>query len=1040
MNISRIFIERPVLTTLFMAALVIFGVFGYFNLPVSDLPNVDFPTIQVNASLPGADPDTMASGIAAPLENQFSTIAGIDSMTSSSSQGNTNITIQFSLDRNIDSAAQDVQAAISAAQRQLPRSMPQPPTFRKVNPADFPIMFLAMHSETVNRTAIDEYAETLLARQLSTINGVAQVSVFGASKYAVRIQADPDALAARQIGIDSVTNAVASSNVNQATGSINGAVQAQTIHTDGQLNNAAEFDRQIIAFRNGAPIRLKDVAHTLDGLENPYGGSWFRNNRIIALAINRQPGSNTVGVINAIKAVLPKFEEGLPPAVKLEVMYDQSVNIRNSIEDVQTTLLIAGALVVGVIFIFLRRLSATIIPSLALPIAVIGTFAGMSAFGFNLDNLSLMALTLSVGFVVDDAIVMLENIVRHIEMGEKPYEAALKGSSEIGFTILSMTISLAAVFIPIVFMGGIVGRLLHEFAVTIILAILCSGIISVTLTPMLCARILKDEHGQKHNAFYRWSENTFNAMQDTYNRTLTWSLNHRRVILGLFVLSVVVSGLLFSVMQQDFLPADDNGRLGGQIQAQNGTSSAQMYKYLDEVSRVVNADPNVAGVFGQIPGGNGTAGSNSAFMNIIVLKPLKDRKLSADQIIRELRPKLNRFPGVNVFLVNPPTIRIGGRGSRSQYQYTMQALDQKELQDVSGRLMAQMKSMPAFVDVNSDLDAVMPAVQVKINRDRAAVLGVTAQQIETALGSAFGGTQISQINTSSNQYQVIVELLPKFQNSPQALQRLYITSNTGQLVPLSAVTDIRAGTQPLSVNHSGEVPAVTISFDLPPGKTLSDAVTAIRDANVAVGVPDSVTASFQGTAAAFQSSTQNMGMLLLIAIIVVYIILGILYESFIHPLTILSGLPSAALGALLTLFIVGLPLTLYAFVGMIMLIGIVKKNAIMMIDFALERQRSSNITPEQAIYEAALTRFRPIMMTTMAAMMGTLPIALGLGAGAESRRPLGLCVAGGLLLSQLLTLYITPVIYTYLDRLGSRFSIYGKKRGGSAPHAPAPAE
>jgi len=1037
MNISKIFIERPVLTTLFMAALVIFGVFGYSTLPVSDLPNVDFPTIQVNASLPGADPDTMASGVAAPLENQFSTIAGIDSMTSTSQQGFTNITIQFSLDRNIDSAAQDVQAAISAAQRQLPRSMPQPPTFRKVNPADFPIMFLAMHSETVNRTAIDEYAETLLARQLSTIAGVAQVSVFGASKYAVRIQADPDALAARQIGIDSVTAAVAQSNVNQATGSINGSLQAQTIHTDGQLNNATEFNRQIIAYRNGAPIRLKDVATTLDGLENPYGGSWFRNNRIIALAINRQPGSNTVGVIDAIKAVLPKFQEGLPPSVKLEVMYDQSVNIRNSIEDVQTTLLIAGALVVGVIFIFLRRLSATIIPSLALPIAVIGTFAGMSAFGFNLDNLSLMALTLSVGFVVDDAIVMLENIVRHIEHGEKPYEAAMKGSAEIGFTILSMTISLAAVFIPIVFMGGIVGRLLHEFAVTIILAILCSGIISVTLTPMLCARILKDEHGQKHNAFYRWSENTFNAMQDAYNRTLTWSLNHRRVILGLFVLSVVASGVLFSVMQQDFLPADDNGRLSGQIQAQNGTSSAQMYKYLDEVSRVVNADPNVEGVFGQIPGGNGTAGSNSAFMNIIVLKPLKERKLSADQIIRELRPKLNRFPGINVFLVNPPTIRIGGRGSRSQYQYTMQALDQKELQDVSGRLMTQMKSMPAFVDVNSDLDAVMPAVQVKINRDRAAALGVTAQQIETALGSAFGGTQISQINTSSNQYQVIVELLPKFQNSPQALQRLYITSSTGQLVPLSAVTEIRAGTQPLSVNHSGEVPAVTISFDLPPGKTLSDAVTAVREASVLVGVPDSVTASFQGTAAAFQSSTQNMGMLLFIAMIVVYIILGILYESFIHPLTILSGLPSAAVGALLTLFIVGMPLTLYAFVGMIMLIGIVKKNAIMMIDFALERQRSTNMSPEQAIYEAALTRFRPIMMTTMAAMMGTLPIALGLGAGAESRRPLGLCVAGGLLLSQLLTLYITPVIYTYLDRLGSRFSIFGKKKGSAAP---APAE
>ena len=1038
MNISRIFIERPVFTTLLMAALVIFGVFGYFSLPVSDLPNVDFPTIQVSASLPGADPDTMASGVAAPLENQFSTIAGIDNMTSRSMQGFTNVTIQFTLDRNIDAAAQDVQAAISAAQRQLPRSMPQPPTFRKVNPADFPVMFISMSSDTIYRTALDEYAETLLARQLSTVNGVAQVGVFGNSKYAVRIQADPDALATRQIGIDTLSNAVAAANVNQATGALNGNIQSQTIHTDGQLNNAAEFNNQIIAYRDGAPVRLKDVARTLDGLENPYGGSWYKNHRTIGLAISRQPGSNTVGVIDAIKAILPHFKEGLPPSVKLEVMYDQSINIRNSIEDVQTTLLIAGALVVGVIFVFLRRVSATIIPSLALPIAVIATFAGMSAFGYSLDNLSLMALTLSVGFVVDDAIVMLENIVRHIEHGEKPYEAAMRGSSEIGFTILSMTISLAAVFIPIVFMGGIVGRLLHEFAVTIILAILCSGIISVTLTPMLCARILRDEHGVQHNAFYRFSENTFNWMQNTYNRTLTWSLNHRRVILLVFVLSILASGGLFTIMQQDFLPSDDNGRLTGQIQAQNGTSPDQMYKYLDQVSRVINADPNVEGVFSQIPGGNGTAGSNSAFLNIIVLKPLKERKLSADQIIRELRPKLNRFPGINVFITNPPTIRIGGRGSRSQYQYTMQSLDQKELQDVSGRLMDQMRKMSAFVDVNSDLDDAMPAVQVRINRDRAAALGVSAQQIETALGEAFSGTQISQINTSANQYQVIVELLPKFQSNPQALQRLYITSNTGQLVPLNAVTTIYNGTQPLSVNHSGEVPAATISFDLPPGKTLSDAVTAIRDASIMVGVPDSVQASFQGTAAAFQSSTQNMGMLLLIAMIVVYIILGILYESFIHPLTILSGLPSAAVGALLTLYLVGLPLTLYAFVGMIMLIGIVKKNAIMMIDFALERQRSSDISPEQAIYEAALTRFRPIMMTTMAAMMGTMPIALGLGAGADSRRPLGLCVAGGLLLSQLLTLYITPVIYTYLDRLGDRFSVFGKSK--PAPHAPAPAE
>jgi len=1037
MNISRIFIERPVLTTLAMAALVIFGIFGYASLPVSDLPNVDFPTITVNAGLPGADPDTMASGVAAPLENQFSTIAGIDSMTSSSRQGGTSITIQFTLDRNIDSAAQDVQAAISAATRQLPRAMPSPPTFRKVNPADFPVMFIALTSDTIARSALNEYAETLLARQISTISGVADVSVFGNSKYAVRVQADPDALAARQIGIDTLSNAVSSSNVNLATGALNGSVQSSTIHANGQLNSAAEFNNQVIAYRNGSPVRLKDVGKAIDGYQNPFGGSWFRGKQAIVLSISRQPGSNTVAVIARVREILPHFQEGLPKAVHLEVIYDRSHNIRDAINDVQLTLLIAAVLVVGVIFIFLRRVTATLIPSLALPIAVVATFAGMSVMGFSLDNLSLMALTLSVGFVVDDAIVMLENIVRHIEHGEKPYEAAMKGSVEIGFTILSMTVSLAAVFIPIVFMGGIVGRLLHEFAVTIIIAILFSGVISVTLTPMLCARILKSEEGQSRNFFYRWSEDGFNAMAGAYQRTLAWSLAHRPVILGVFVASIVASIALFAVMPQDFLPADDGGRLTGQIQAQNGTSSPQMQRYLEEVTRVINNDPNVEGVFAQIQGGNGTAGSNGAFMPIIVLKPRAERKLSADEIIRELRPKLNRFPGVNVFLTNPPTIRIGGRGSRSQYQYTMQDLDLTELQVVSDRLMNQMRSMPDFVDVNSDLDAVMPAVQVKINRDRAAALGVNPQQIETALSEAFSGQQVSQINTSANQYVVILELLPEFQASPASLQRLYITSNTGQLVPLSAVTTIEAGTQPLSVNHSGQVPAVTLSFDLPPGKALSDAVTAIREASEAAGIPDSVTASFQGTAAAFQSSTQNMSTLLFIAMIVVYIILGILYESFIHPLTILSGLPSAALGALLTLYIFGVPLTLYAFVGMIMLIGIVKKNAIMMIDFALERQRANGIAPEQAIYEAAITRFRPIMMTTMAAMMGTLPIALGLGAGAESRRPLGLCVAGGLLLSQLLTLYITPVIYTYLDRLGDRFRIFGSRK---TPEAHAAAE
>jgi HAE1 family hydrophobic/amphiphilic exporter-1 len=1050
MNLSKPFIERPVMTTLVMAALVIFGAYGYSSLPVSDLPNVDFPTISVSASLPGADPDTMASSVASPLENQFSTINGIDQMTSTSIQGSTTINLQFALDRNLDGAAQDVQSAISAATRNLPKALPQPPTFRKVNPADIPILFLAMRSKTLKPSEVDEYAETLLARQISTIEGVAQVSVFGSAKYAVRIQADPSALATRQIGIDKLVAAVASANVNLATGALNGATQSTVIHTGGQLNNAAEFNNQIVTYQNGSPVRLKDVARVIDGLENPYAKSWYKGDEAIVLAIFRQPGSNTVGVIDTVKKVLPQFQETLPPGVSLDIVFDRSQVIRASIEDVQFTLLIAGALVVGVIFVFLRRVSATIIPSLALPIAVVGTFAGMAAFGFNLDNLSLMALTLSVGFVVDDAIVMLENIVRHIEMGEKPYDAAIKGSSEIGFTILSMTISLAAVFIPIVFMGGIVGRLLHEFAVTIIVAILFSGVISITLTPMLCARILKDEHGQKHNWFYEWSETTFNRIQGTYDRTLRWSIGHGRVILGIFFASLVASVVLLAVMQQDFLPSDDTGRLQANIQAANGTSYRQMAQYTQQVAKIVAEDPDVDGVLAQMDGANGSAGTNSARLMMISLKPLSERKSGPEAIIRRLRPKVSHFPGMNVFLVNPPAIRLGARGSRSNYQYTLQGLDLAQLQDYSGQLMAKLKAMPGFVDVTSDNDAAMPSVQVKINRDRAAAFGVSPQQIETALGSAFGGQQISQINTSSNQYEVIMELLPRYQRDASALDRLYITGSGGTLVPLTAVTDLTSSTVPLSVNHAGQIPAVTISFDLAPGKALSDAVSGIRQASEEISMPDSIQGNFQGTAAAFEESTKGMGGLLIIAMVVVYIILGILYESFIHPLTILSGLPSAAVGGLITLWLAHLlylagitpndmSLTLYAFVGMIMLIGIVKKNAIMMIDFALNRQRGdANVPPEQAIYEAAVTRFRPIMMTTMAALMGTLPIAFGTGAGAESRRPLGLCVAGGLLLSQLLTLYITPVIYIYLDRFSTRLK--ERKARRRVMHAPAPAE
>jgi HAE1 family hydrophobic/amphiphilic exporter-1 len=1039
MNISAIFIERPVMTTLLMAALVIFGLFGYATLPVSELPNVDFPTIVVTANLPGADPQTMASAVATPLESQFSNIAGIDSMTSSSTQGSTTISIQFQLDRNLDGAAQDVQSAISAASRKLPPNMPNPPTMRKVNPADTPIMFMGLRSATLPLSKVDEYAETLLARQLSTLDGVAQVNVYGAQKFAVRIQADPAALATRQIGIDQLANAIAAANVNVATGTLNGPTRQSVIHANGQLLNAKDFAPQIVAYRNGAPVRFQDVARVEDSVENNRAANWYRDERAIGLSVQRQPGSNTIELVDQIKRILPTFLQQLPASVHLDIIYDRSQTIRDSVFDVQITLLIAGALVVGVIFVFLRRLSATFIPSIALPIAVIGTFAGMALFGYNLDNLSLMSLTLSVGFVVDDAIVMLENIIRHVERGENARDASFRGSREIGFTILSMTISLAAVFIPIVFMGGIIGRLLHEFAVTIILAIAFSGIISITLTPMLCSRILKSEEGQAHNAFYRWSENTFNHMQGTYERSLKWSLQHRPTIFVLFLASLVAAAALFMILPQDFLPADDTSAIRGTTEAANGTSFDQMVRYQKEVAAIINADPNVIGAMSAASSGP-TQGINQGFV-FIHLKNRSDRSLDADAVVRELNRKLATIPGVNTFLQNPPVFNVGGRYSKLPYQYTLQDLDLNELQDVSNRLTTAMANDPTFAgQVTNDLNLSTPAVTVNIDRDRAAALGISAMQIENALGAAYGGQQVSSIYAPSDQYQVILELLPQYQADASALSRLYVAGESGTLVPLNAIAHIGNGTMPLSINHQGQIPSVTISFNVAEGKALSDATAAITRLSRQVHVPATVQTTFQGTAQAFQSSTQNMGLLLLIAIITVYIILGILYESFIHPLTILSGLPSAAAGALLTLWITGIPLSLYAFVGMMMLIGIVKKNAIMMIDFALHRQRDEGATPDVAIFDAAMIRFRPIMMTTMAAMMGTMPIAIGLGAGSDARRPLGLCVAGGLLLSQLLTLYITPVLYIYLDNLGTRIGSFRLRRAVTDRMRGAPAE
>ena len=1028
MNISEPFIQRPVATSLLMAGVVLTGLLGYLLLPISALPPVDFPTIQVTAQYPGASPEVMASSVTTPLERQFGQISGLAQMTSQSSFGTSTIILQFNLDRDIDAAAQDVQAAINAASGVLPKNMPNPPTYNKVNPADTPILTLQITSDTLPLEKVNDLADTVLAQKLSEVSGVGLVTIEGNQKPAVRVRINPAAIASLGLSLEDVRTALTQNNINAPKGSFDGTRQSYAIGANDQILSAAEYRPVVVAYKNGSPIRLGDIGEVIDNVENVRLAGWVGDKPSVILDIQRQPGANIIETADRVKALLPRLRASIPPSVKVSILTDRTETIRASVHDVQFTLILTVFLVVMVMFVFLRKFWATVIPSVALPLAIIGTFGVMKLVGFSLDNLSLMALTISTGFVVDDAIVMIENIVRFIEAGDPPLQAALKGAKQIGFTVISLSVSLIAVFIPLLFMTGIVGRLFREFAITLSVAVAVSAIVSLTLTPMMCSRLLKSEKEQAHGRLYQLSERMFQGMLDWYERGLQWVLQHQPLTLAIAIATLVATIWLYIIVPKGLLPQQDTGLIVGVTDAAQSISFKAMVERQHVVADIVRQDPDVVGVASFVGAGtvNATVNTGRLYIN---LKPRDQRRASVSEVIDRLRDATKDVEGISLFMQAVQDVQIDSRVSRTQYQYTLEDADESELSPWASKLLNKLRTLPDLVDLATDQQSSGLQLSVDVDRDTASRLNILPQTIDDTLYDAFGQRQVSIMFTQLNQYRVILEVEPRFQLTPEALNKIYVKSTTGQMVPLSAFAQLRTGTAPLAIVHQGQFPAVTLSFNLSPGSSLGAAITAIQRAEKEIGLPETVMTTFSGSAAEFRSSLKSEPFLILAAIVVIYIVLGVLYESYIHPLTILSSLPSAGVGALLALMICHIDFSMIALIGIILLIGIVQKNAIMMIDFALVAQREEGLAPDKAIHKACLLRFRPIMMTTFAALLGALPLAVETGTGSELRRPMGIAIVGGLIVSQTLTLYTTPVIYIYLDRLGRWFR---QRRAASA--------